>query len=71
MGEIKYEVIVYWSNEDDCFISEMPELPGCMSDGKTYEEAIKNIGEVAKMWLETAKELGRDIPSPKGKLFYA
>lgn len=71
MGEIKYEVIVYWSNEDDCFISEMPELPGCMSDGKTYEEAIKNIGRVAKMWIETAKEMGRDIPEPRGKLFYA
>ncbi len=71
MGNLKYEVIVYWSNEDDCFISEMPELPGCMSDGKTYEEAIVNIGEVAKMWIEVAKEEGREIPEPRGKLFYA
>ena len=54
MGNIKYEVIVYWSNEDDCFISEMPELPGCMSDGKTYEEAITNIAQVAKMWIEVS-----------------
>ncbi|MBZ0203042.1 MAG: type II toxin-antitoxin system HicB family antitoxin [Ignavibacteria bacterium] len=71
MGNIKYEVIVYWSNEDKCFISEMPELPGCMSDGKTYEEAIENIKQVASMWLEVAAEEGREIPEPKGKLFYA
>lgn len=71
MDNLKYEVIVYWSNEDDCFISEMPELPGCMSDGKTYEEAIINISEVAKMWIEVAKEEGREIPEPKGKLFFA
>ena len=71
MGNIKYEVIVYWSNEDDCFISEMPELPGCMSDGKTYEEAITNIAQVAKMWIEVATEEGREIPEPKGKLFFA
>ncbi len=71
MGNIKYEVIVYWSNEDDCFISEMPELPGCMSDGKSYEEAIVNIGQVAKMWIQVATEEGREIPEPKGKLFYA
>lgn len=69
--DLKYEVIIFWSNEDECFISEMPELPGFISDGKTYEEAIKNIGQVAKMWIETAIELGRDIPAPKGKLFYA
>ncbi len=71
MDNIKYEVIVYWSIEDDCFISEMPELPGCMSDGKTYEEAIVNIGQVAKMWIEVATEEGREIPEHKGKLFYA
>lgn len=71
MGNLKYEVIVYWSNEDKFFISEMPELPGCMSDGKTYEEAIENIKQVAKMWIDVAIEEGRDIPEPKGKLYYA
>ena len=71
MDNIKYEIIVYWSNEDNCFISEMPELPGCMSDGKTYEEAIENIKQVAKMWIEVAAEEGREIPEPKGKLYYA
>lgn len=71
MNNIKYEVIVYWSIEDDCFISEMPELPGCMADGKTYEEAVENIKQVAKIWIEVATEEGREIPEPKGKLFYA
>ncbi len=71
MGNLKYEVIVYWSNEDNCFITEMPELPGCISDGKTYEEAIENIKKVATMWIEVATEEGREIPDPKGKLFYA
>ncbi len=68
---MKYEILIYWSFEDDCFISEMPELHGCMSDGKTYEEAIVNIAQVAKMWIEVATEDGREIPEPKGKLFYA
>jgi len=71
MDNIKYEIIVYWSNEDGCFIAEMPELPGCMSDGKTYEEVIKNITVIAEEWIETAKGLGREIPEPKGKLYYA
>ena len=67
----KYEIIIYWSSEDETFIAEVPELPGCMSDGKTYEEAILNIGQVAKIWIEVATEEGREIPEPKGKLFYA
>lgn len=71
MNNIKYEIIVYWSNEDKSFIAEMPELPGCMSDGKSYEEVVKNIKVIAAEWIETAKELGREIPIPKGKLFYA
>ena len=65
------DVIIYWSKEDDAFIVEVPELPGCMADGKTYEEAIKNALVVIREWIETAKELGREIPEPKGRLLYA
>ncbi|MDQ3022504.1 MAG: type II toxin-antitoxin system HicB family antitoxin [Bacteroidota bacterium] len=68
---IKYKIIIYWSEEDNCFVSEMPELPGCMADGNTYDECIKNIEIIATEWIETAKELGREIPKPKGKLYYA
>lgn len=71
MNNLKYEIIVYWSNEDKSFIAEMPELPGCMADGKSYEDVVKNIKVIAEEWIETAKELGRDIPVPKGKLYYA
>lgn len=62
----KYEVILYWSRENDAFIAEVPELPGCMADGKTYAEAVMNVEVVISEWLETAKELGRTIPEPKG-----
>ena len=68
---IKYEMIIYWSKEDDAFIVEVPELPGCMADGKTYEEAIKNALIVIREWVETAKEIGKEIPEPKGRLLYA
>lgn len=67
----KYEVIIYWSEEDGSFIAEMPELSGCMADGETAEKALGNIQTVANEWLETAKELGRTIPEPKGRLQYA
>jgi predicted RNase H-like HicB family nuclease len=68
----KYEIIIYWSDEDNTYIAETPELPGCMSDGKTPQEAIKNIQTIIKEWIETAKKLGREIPQPKGrKLQYA
>lgn len=67
----KYEVIVYWSEEDEAYIAEVPELPGCMADGLTYEEAIRNAQAVISEWIETAKELKREIPTPKGKLAYA
>ncbi len=67
----KYEVIIYWSEEDNAFIAEVPELPGCMADGKTKKEALENVEVVIEEWIETAKELGRDIPKPKGKLMYA
>ncbi len=67
----KYEVIVYWSEEDEAYIVEVPELPGCMADGATYEEALKNAQVAISEWIETAKSLGREIPSPKGRLAYA
>ena len=67
----KYEIVIYWSEEDGSFIAEAPELSGCMADGKTYEEAVKNIHVIIDEWIETAKELGRVIPVPKGRLMYA
>ena len=67
----KYEIVIYWSEEDGSFIAEAPELPGCTADGKTYEEAVKNIHVIIDEWIETAKELGREIPVPKGRLMYA
>jgi len=67
----KYEIIIYWSEEDKAFIAEVPELPGCMADGETYQKAISNAEVIIKEWIETAKELGRPIPQPKGKLMYA
>jgi len=66
-----YEVIVYWSEEDEAYIAEVPELPGCMADGVTYEGALKNIPVIISEWIETAKTLGREIPIPKGRLVYA
>jgi len=68
---IKYELIIYWSDEDNSFIVEVPELPGCMADGETYEEALSNAKSIIEEWLETARELGRPIPEPKGRLLYA
>ena len=70
-ADIKYELVLYWSEEDEAYVVEVPELPGCMADGKTYEEAIKNSLTVIKEWIETAREIGRDIPKPKGRLIYA
>lgn len=68
---INYELIIYWSKEDQAFVVEVPELPGCMADGETYEQAVKNAQQVIAEWLETARELGRPIPEPKGRLRYA
>jgi predicted RNase H-like HicB family nuclease len=67
----RYELIIYWSKEDDSFIVEVPELPGCMADGQTYAEAVTNAEEVINEWIETARKLGRPIPEPRGKLAYA
>lgn len=67
----KFEVIIYWSTDDDAFIAEVPELAGCMADGKTQVEALNNVHIVMEQWIQTAKSLGRQIPKPKGKLIYA
>lgn len=67
----KYEVILYWSEQDQAFIAEVPELPGCAADGKTYQEALAKVEVVIREWIETAKELGRPIPAPKGRLVFA
>lgn len=67
----RYEVILYWSDEDAAFIAEVPELPGCMADGPTYEAAITNVQVVIREWIEMAQEMGRSIPQPKGRLLYA
>jgi predicted RNase H-like HicB family nuclease len=67
----KHEIILYWSDEDQSFIAEVPELPGCASDGPTRQEALANVEIVIDEWIETAKELGRPIPTPKGRLLFA
>jgi len=67
----KYEVIIYWSAEDDSFIAEVPELPGCAADGKTYQEALANVEIIIREWIATATELNRPIPAPKGRLVFA
>jgi predicted RNase H-like HicB family nuclease len=67
----KYEMIIYWSQEDQAFIAEVPELPGCVADGRTYQEALANAEVVIQEWIETANELGRVIPTPRGRLVFA
>jgi predicted RNase H-like HicB family nuclease len=67
----KYEIILYWSAEDEAFIAEVPELPGCAADGATRQEALANAEAVIAEWIETAQELGRPIPEPKGRLLFA
>ncbi|HEY7771321.1 type II toxin-antitoxin system HicB family antitoxin [Longimicrobium sp.] len=69
--EFRYEVIIYWSDEDQVYIAEVPELPGCAADGATYAEAISSVEVVIREWIETAHELGRPVPQPKGRLLYA
>lgn len=67
----KYEIIIYWSAEDNAFLAEVPELPGCMADGSSYREALANAEVVISEWIETALALGRPIPEPRGRLMYA
>ncbi len=69
--ENKYEIIIFWSEEDESFIAEAPELAGCMADGRTYQEALSNVEIVISEWIETAQELNRNIPVPKGRLMFA
>ncbi len=68
---MRYELIIYWSRNDNSFLVEVPELAGCMADGATYEEAVANARVVVAEWMDTAQSLGRSIPKPKGKLAYA
>ena len=67
----RYEIIIYWSKDDEAYIAEVPELSGCMSDGETYAEALESVQQIINEWIETAQQMGRQIPEPKGKLMYA
>ena len=67
----RYELIIYWSEEDGAFVVEVPELPGCIADGKTHADALRNLEVVMAEWIETAVELGRTIPEPRGRLMFA
>lgn len=67
----KYEIIIFWSKEDKRFIAEVPELAGCMADGNNYQEALQNAEKIIEEWIDTATEIGRPIPQPRGKLRYA
>jgi len=67
----KYEIIIFWSQEDNAFVADVPELSGCMADGDTYQLALANAEQVIREWVETARELGRPVPQPKGRLAYA
>ena len=69
--EWKYEVIIYWSEDDQSYVAEVPELPGCAADGATYQQALANVEVIVHEWIETARELGRAVPEPKGRLLYA
>jgi predicted RNase H-like HicB family nuclease len=71
VSNFRYEIILYWSKEDQAFIAEVPELPGCQADGASYQEAVSNVEVVIREWVETAQELGRAIPEPRGRLLYA
>lgn len=68
---MRYQLIIYWSSDDHTFIVEVPELPGCMADGATYQDVLANAEVVMQEWIETARELGRPIPEPKGRLMFA
>jgi len=67
----KYELIIFWSDEDDRYVVEVPELPGCMADGETYAQAVQNAQQIIMEWIETAESLGREIPQPRDRLAYA
>jgi len=67
----RYEIVIYWSDEDKAYLAEVPELPGCMADGDSYQNALANAEVIIQEWIETAQELGRPIPEPRGRLMYA
>ncbi len=67
----KYEIIIYWSDADNAYLAEVPELPGCMADGGTYHEALANAEKIIQEWIETAGSVGRAVPQPRGRLAYA
>lgn len=69
--DYRYEVIIYWSDEDQAFIAEVPELPGCAADGATYGDAVSAVEVVIEQWIATARELRRPVPEPKGRLLFA
>ncbi|MBI2432888.1 MAG: type II toxin-antitoxin system HicB family antitoxin [Candidatus Hydrogenedentes bacterium] len=71
MSRFRYEIIIYWSEEDQAYIAEVPELPGCAADGPTYQEALAQAEVIIGEWIETARELGRPIPEPRGRLLFA
>ena len=71
MPDVRYEIIIYWSDADQAFIAQVPELAGCVADGASYQEAVVNAETVIKEWIETATELGRPIPRPRGRLLFA
>jgi predicted RNase H-like HicB family nuclease len=70
-NDLRYEIIIYWSEPDQAFIAEVPELAGCAADGSTYQEALAAVEVVINEWIETARELRRPIPAPRGRLLYA
>jgi len=70
-SNFRYEILIYWSDEDHAYIAEVPELPGCAADGSTYKQALANAEVVIKEWVETARELGRPVPEPRGRLLFA
>ena len=70
-SKFRYEIIIYWSEDDQAFIAEVPELPGCASDGTTYQEALAQAEVVIEEWIETATQMGRPIPAPRGRLLFA
>jgi predicted RNase H-like HicB family nuclease len=70
-SKYRYEIIIYWSDDDQSYIAEVPELAGCAADGATYQEAVENVEVVIDEWIETARELGRIVPKPRGRLLFA
>ena len=69
--QVKYEVIIYWSEDDSAYVAQVPELPGCAADGATYAEALASVETVIAEWIETARSLGRPVPAPRGRLIFA